>query len=359
MNDKKDINVEVLDKLRQQLISRIESTDDATLLSRCLAVMDTAQVLSQEEQEKELSYEDDNDPNDYDIDSKSRFHMPSRRQLALFTGVVLLACCGYWLVDYLKNRKEEHVLVTVAKDFETIEVNGYKFNMVKVKGGTFTMGATDDMGDYDNDERPPHQVTLTDYSIGETEVTQGLWFAVMGTRPMSPDGDNHPMKEVSYDESVDFIEKLNKMTGRHFHLPTEAQWEFAAKGGNQGRQTLYAGSNKFEEVGWCAENCWNLGKESPDFGNHAVGMKKPNELGIYDMSGNVWEWCHGSYERYTEAPQVNPVLNEKTQGAFRCNRGGSWDYVSKSARVCNRRNRTRDFRNFNLGLRLAEEPETN
>lgn len=358
MNDNMHVNAEVLEKLRQQLINRIESTDDATLLSRCLAVMDTAQVLSQEEQEEEWSQDEDDELENNSTESKSHFTLPIKRLTILLASIALLVCCGYLLVDYFKNKKEEHVLVTVAKDFETIEVNGYKFNMVKVKGGTFTMGATKEMGDYDNDELPAHQVTLSDFSIGETEVTQGLWFAVMGVRPMSPDGDDHPMKEVSFDESVDFIKRLNQLTGRHFHLPTEAQWEFAAKGGIHSKHTLYAGSDNIEEVAWHADNSWNKGRESIDFGNHAVGMKKPNELGLYDMSGNVWEWCHGSYLHYDEKPKVDPELNEKVQGSFRCNRGGSWDYVANSARVCNRRNRTRDFRNFNLGLRLAEEPQT-
>ena len=353
MKDNMHVNAEVLDKLRQQLINRIESTDDATLLSRCLAVMDTAQVLSQEEQEEDWSHDEDDDLEN-DADSKSRFTLPVKRLLVLLSSVALLVGCGYLLVSYFKNKKEEHVLVTVAKDYETINVNGYKFNMVKVKGGTFLMGSTKDMEGYDNDELPAHQVTVSDFSIGETEVTQGLWYAVMGVRPISPDGDDHPMKEVSFDESVDFIAKLNKLTGRHFHLPTEAQWEFAAKGGNLSRHTMFSGSDNIEDVAWHADNSWNKGRESKDFGNHAVGMKKPNELGLYDMSGNVWEWCHGSYERYDENPKVDPALNDPVQGSFRCNRGGSWDYVAKSARVNNRRNRTRDFRNFNLGLRLAE-----
>lgn len=352
MNDNMHVNSEVLHKLRQQLVSRIESTDDATLLSRCLAVMDTAQVLPQEEQEEWAQEEDDN-LEDNTV-SKSRFTLPVKRMAILLASLALLVGGGYLLVNSFKNKKEEHVLVTVAKHYETINVNGYKFNMVKVKGGTFTMGPTNDKEDYDNDELPAHQVTVSDFSIGETEVTQGLWYAVMGVRPISPDGDNHPMKEVSFDECVDFINKLNKLTGRHFHLPTEAQWEFAAKGGNESRHTCFSGSNNIDEVAWHADNAWNKGRESKDFGNHAVGMKKPNELGIYDMSGNVWEWCHGSYERYDKKPKVDPALHDKVHGSFRCNRGGSWDYVAKSARVCNRRNRTRDFRNFNLGLRLAE-----
>jgi formylglycine-generating enzyme required for sulfatase activity len=226
--------------------------------------------------------------------------------------------------------------------------------MIKVEGGTFIMGASDDMDDHDSDELPKQEVTLSSYSIGETEVTQGLWFAVMGERPASPDGDNHPMKGVSHDECMKFIAKLNQLTGRHFHLPTEAQWEFAARGGNQSHNYWFSGSNNIDEVAWYSVNSWDMGKGNPDFGNHPVGMKKPNELGIYDMSGNVWEWCLETFVRYDGKPKTDPGLNDSIQGSFRCNRGGSWDYIATSARVNNRRNRTRDFRNFNLGRRRAE-----
>ena len=357
MNNKQNITPEMLEKLRQQLVNRIESTDDAALLSRCMALIDTAQMQTQEEQEEDLSEIDDDLVEVIDNPPSRRFQMRFPRQYAWIAALLLVAAGIFGLVRCLQNNKQErHQLVTVAKDYETIEVNGYHFNMVKVEGGTFLMGASKEMDDFDNDELPAHEVTLSDYFIGETEVTQGLWFAVMGERPMEPDGDDHPMKDVSFDESVEFIAKLNKLTGRNFHLPTEAQWEFAARGGNQTHHYPFSGSDNIDEIAWYAENCWDLGKEDPNFGNHPVGMKKPNELGIYDMAGNVWEWCHGSYERYDSLPQTNPTLNEKPQGAFRCNRGGSWDYIATSARVSNRRNRTHDFRNFNLGLRLAAEP---
>lgn len=357
MNTNQNINTETIEKLKRQLKNKIEQIDDATLLSRCLAVIDTAQVLSEE------SKEDDFDENESDeltadkIPFTQRHPKLLRRLAVCFVTLLLLGTGVYTLSDYFqKDTKKKHTIVTVAKKNETIEVNGYKFNMVQIEGGTFTMGATQEMVeyDYDNDETPTQQVTLSPYSIGETEVTQGLWYAVMGERPLNPDGDDHPMKEVSHDECLDFIAKLNKLTGRHFHLPTEAQWEFAARGGNQTHHYLFAGSNDIDEVAWYSANCWDMGKEDPNFGNHAVAMKKPNELGLYDMSGNVWEWCHGSYERFDKEPKTDPTLNEPSHGSFRCNRGGSWDYIATSARVSNRRNRTRDFRNFNLGLRLAE-----
>lgn len=355
MNNNPNINAETIEKLRRQLKNRIDQVDSAELLSRCMAVIDTAQVLSEEDQDDDFEDESDELTKEK-VPFRQRHPKLLRRLSATLLAILLLGACGYGLANLLRQEEKEHTIVTVAKDYETIEVNGYKFNMVRIEGGTFWMGATKEMVeyDYDNDEAPAQQVTVSSYSIGETEVTQGLWFAVMGARPLSPDGDDHPMKEVSHDECLDFIAKLNRLTGRHFHLPTEAQWEFAARGGNYTHHYLFAGSNDIEEVAWYSGDCWDLGKEDPNFGNHAVAMKKPNELGLYDMSGNVWEWCHGSYERFDGKPKTDPTLNEPNHGSFRCNRGGSWDYIATSARVSNRRNRTRDFRNFNLGLRLAE-----
>lgn len=356
MNDKQTINAETLEKLRRQLINRIEQTDDATVLSRCIAVMDTALISEQQDdelQEEELSSLEL--PSDEEPVTDQPRHTSLARHMLLLTVFILLGGAAYVLFTYLhNNQKQEQTMVTVATDYETIEVNGCKFNMVKVEGGTFTMGATPEMDDYDNDERPTFQVTLSSYTIGETEVTQGLWYAVMGERPASPDGDDHPMKEVSHDECQAFIAKLNKLTGRHFHLPTEAQWEYAARGGKKSKHYRFAGSNNIDEVAWYSANSWDLGKGNPGFGNHAVGMKKPNELGLYDMSGNVWEWCLDSYEHFDETAKTNPGLNESVHSSFRCNRGGSWDYIATSARVSNRRQRTRDFRNFNLGFRLSE-----
>lgn len=275
---------------------------------------------------------------------------------AVLGGLVAAVLAGWLLLTLLpmSNKGKGSTLVTVAKVYETISVGDCSFNMVLVEGGTFTMGATEDQGDdTDSDEIPTHLVTLSDYYIGETEVTQKLWTVVMGEGPIPYDGDQHPMKNLSYDDCILFIQKLNEMTGRHFHLPTEAQWEFAARGGNLSEHYMFAGSNDIDKVGWYADNSWNQGKKSPDFGNHPVGSKKPNELGIYDMSGNVWEWCHDYYSKYTPEHQKDPSGLDNSSASFRVNRGGSWDYIATSSRVSNRRNRTPDFRNFNLGMRLA------
>jgi formylglycine-generating enzyme required for sulfatase activity len=170
--------------------------------------------------------------------------------------------------------------------------------MVPVESGTFMMGS--ERGD--EQASPVHQVTLSSYSIGLTEVTFGLWNAVMGSYPFdySPamDTDNSPVWFCSRDNAQEFIDALNALTGLDFHLPTEAQWEFAARGGNLSHGYLYAGSDELFEVGWIEMN--EKGRI------HEVGLLKPNELGLYDMSGNVREYCEDDYYNYSSVPQVDP-----------------------------------------------------
>lgn len=300
-----------------------------------------------EEEETTLNHDSD------EQNQKKVFHFMRYVLYLLVIAAIVIGIIFAKKYINMNNTPQEHDVETVAEKYETFTVNGCSFNMVSVKGGTFLMGSNTHDGDEDQDELPNQLVTLSDFAIGETEVTQGLWKAVMGSLPIIPEGDNHPMKNVSWDDCIQFINKLNKLTGRHFHLPSEAQWEYAAKGGNKSQNYKYAGSNNIDEVAWYASNSWDKGKDSPDFGNHAVGQLKPNELGLYDMSGNVWEWCQDVFTRYDGKPKTNPVATSDA-GAFRINRGGSWDYISDSARSANRRIRTSDFRNFNIGLRLAE-----
>ena len=221
--------------------------------------------------------------------------------------------------------------------------NDITIDMVKVEAGTFTMGATPEMENPRDDEMPTHQVTLTnDYYIGKYEVTQALWQAVMGYNSSEFMGDNLPVENVSWEESQEFISKLNRITGKKFRLPTEAEWEYAARGGNKSRDYQYSGSNNLSDVAWYTQNS--------DSKTHAVGTKQGNELGIYDMSGNVWEWCQDWKGTYSSSSQVNPT--GANSGSFRVIRGGNYGGTAGSCRLSCRLNFTPDSRFYGLGLRL-------
>lgn len=181
-------------------------------------------------------------------------------------------------------------------------VKGVPFKMVYVAGGTFMMGATAEQDRYVRDETPAHRVTLSGYYIGQTEVTQELWYAVMGTNPSEFTRFSlNPVENVSWDDCQEFIKKLNQLTGINFRLPTEAEWEYAARGGNKSNGYKYSGSNSIGKVAWHNGNS--------GYGTHKVGIKAPNELGIYDMSGNVYEWCSDWYSSsyYSSSPSTNPT----------------------------------------------------
>lgn len=232
---------------------------------------------------------------------------------------------------------------TLEKGFSsegnTFTVNGVSFKMIPVEGGTFRMGSAN--GDFD--EKPVHSVTLSDYYVGETEVTQALWKAVMGNNPSLFTGDNLPVERVSWEDCQTFITKLNSLTGANFRLPTEAEWEFAARGGNKSQGYTYSGSNTIGKVAWY----WNNSGSK----THAVKTKSPNELGIFDMSGNVWEWCLDWYGDYSSSPQTNP--KGPISGLNRVYRGGSWDNISTFCRTSIRFNSTPGLRLHYLGFRLA------
>lgn len=226
-------------------------------------------------------------------------------------------------------------------------VKGVEFKMIKVEGGTFSMGATSEQGsDAYDDEKPVHSVTLSDYYIGETEVTQELWQAVMGSNPSCFQGDNQrPVERVSWDDCQEFIKKLNQLTGNEFRLPTEAEWEYAARGGKYSKDYVYkySGSNDADKVAWNDDN--SGGK------THPVKTKKDNELGLYDMSGNVWEWCNDWWGCYQSNSQTNPT--GPSEGESRVLRGGGWCYFDMGVRVSRRDYLTPGYRHIIIGLRLA------
>ena len=225
-----------------------------------------------------------------------------------------------------------------------ITVGNVSFTMIRVDGGTFTMGATSEQGsDALDREKPAHQVTLSPYYIGETEVTQELWEAVMGSNPSNFKGAKRPVEKVSWDDCQDFVRKLNQKTGQNFRLPTEAEWEYAARGGNKSRGYKYAGSNTIGDVAWYTDNSGST--------THDVKTKQANELGLYDMSGNVWEWCQDWYGEYSSSSQTNPTGS--SSGSYRVYRGGGWHGFARYCRVSSRFNLAPGYRSGSLGLRLA------
>ena len=218
-------------------------------------------------------------------------------------------------------------------------------NMVKVEGGTFMMGEKHSLLGGIGEDNEEHQVTLSSFSIGRAPVTQREWQAVMGNNPSHFKGDDLPVESVSWDDCQEFIRKLNKMTHMNFRLPTEAEWEFAARGGNKSKNYKYSGSNNIDTVAWYNGNS--------DGKTHSICQKKPNELGLYDMSGNIWEWCQDWYDKnyYDNSPKINPCNNKKA--SRRVYRGGGWYSDVSSCRIAYRNNFTPTIRNYILGFRLA------
>lgn len=241
--------------------------------------------------------------------------------------------------------------VKVGKDF-TETVSGVKLEMVYVKGGTFSMGATAEQGDdFWDDEKPVHQVTLSDYYIGKFEVTQGLWEAVMGSNPSYfQNGDDYPVECVSWNDIQTFLTKLNELTGKKYALPTEAQWEYAARGGAKSAGYKYSGSNTIDNVAWY----WDNSAVNDTHCTHPVGTKQPNELGIYDMSGNVWEWCSDWYDDYNSDAQTNPT--GPVTGSSRVLRGGGWYSSAWGCRVSFRDYYAPGYRYGNFGFRVVLLP---
>ncbi|MCQ2278999.1 MAG: formylglycine-generating enzyme family protein, partial [Bacteroidales bacterium] len=218
------------------------------------------------------------------------------------------------------------------------------FNMVKVEGGTFTMGATEEQGsEAYSDEKPTHSVTLSSYYIGQTEVPQALWKAVMGSIPSNRMGDDLPIENVSWEDCQEFIRKLNRLTDKKFRLPTEAEWEYASRGGNKSRGYRYAGSNTISDVAWYEGNSSNE--------THSVASKNANELGLYDMSGNVWEWCQDWKGDYNRISQTNPT--GPYSESLRVVRGGCWYGNARCCRSSLRYGINPSYRYCNIGLRLA------
>ncbi len=231
------------------------------------------------------------------------------------------------------------------------------FRMLHIPGGSFLMGSPPGPPDAHDSERPDHDVTLPDFWLGELPVTQDLWQAVMRSNPSNFKGPRRPVETVSWDDAQVFIQTLNILTGgqKKYRLPTEAEWEYAARGGANSPSAfggaragggVYVGSDLLPQVGWYSENS--------DKQTHEAGLLLPNELGLYDMSGNVWEWCQDVWHKnYIGAPEDGSAWGEGAEGASRVLRGGSWYDYPQYCRAANRRNGGPTFRNNRFGFRVA------
>ena len=212
--------------------------------------------------------------------------------------------------------------------------------MIFVEGGTFQMGSNTG----EAHEKPVHSVTLSSFNIGKFEVTQAQWKAVIGSNPSHFKGcEDCPVERVSWNDVQDFIRKLNAQTGKNYRLPTEAEWEYAAKGGKSSKGYTYSGSNDLNSVAWDTENSGSK--------THAVGGKQANELGVYDMTGNVWEWCSDCYGKYNGYSETNPT--GASSGRFRVLRGGSWIDYANFCRTAIRLLRDPDAGGYYKGFRLV------
>jgi formylglycine-generating enzyme required for sulfatase activity len=247
-----------------------------------------------------------------------------------------------------------------AEEAQRAEVEKFRrlFEMVRVDGGSFTMGCQDgrdkDCFDW---EKPARTVQVSSFSIGKYEVTQAQWRAVMGSDPeelYNKGCDNCPVEQVSWNDTQEFIQKLNSLTGERYRLPTEAEWEYAARGGNKSKGYLYSGSHNIDEVAWYDGNYKQGNIHGSEKTTRPVGGKKPNELGLYDMSGNVWEWCEDDgHESYSVAPTDARAWVDNPRASNRVVRGGGWFRNARLCRAAYRNGHTPADRYGNVGFRLA------
>lgn len=260
--------------------------------------------------------------------------------------------------DFTKVENINGVIIHWAEDMEIREeqknvIRNLVANLVRVEGGTFQMGAqnTDALGDnYDaeaqDDEAPVHEVTLGGYYIGKYEITQREWRAVMGYDLDWPEqygvGERMPAYNVSRADALQFVAKLSAMTGLAFGLPSEAQWEFAARGGNNTRHYRFSGSSSVDDVAWHKGNSQSI--------VHPVGEKQPNELGLYDMSGNLWEWCRDTYGPYPTTTQTDPLVESGSRYVLR---GGAWTYLPSYCRVTCRDAYNGEAKSVSNGVRVV------
>jgi formylglycine-generating enzyme required for sulfatase activity len=268
--------------------------------------------------------------------------IPKRYKNIGIAALALIICI--WGIAQIPNISGENAEITQEELQSPPDVNPpIEDLMIKVEGGTFQMGSNDAQ----EDEKPIHEVSVPTFYISKYEVTQKQWQDIMDNNPSYFKGcDNCPVENVSWEDVQEFIKKLNTQTGKKYRLPSEAEWEFAARGGNKSNNYKYSGSNDIEEVAW-------YGYKKSDKKTHAVGTKKPNELGIYDMSGNVWERCSDWYgvDYYKNSPSNNP--KGASSGNSRVLRGGSWLNLDINCRVADRVSSNPTVRTYNSGFRVV------
>ena len=285
------------------------------------------------------------------LNGKSQGSVKEETTVATGTYQLLVRANGYddytTTLTLAAGKQTINCELNIQKGNRTISVGGVNFTMIYVEGGTFEMGATSEQGkDAPNEEKPVHKVTLSNYFIGETEVTQELWEAVTGENPAGFLGVERPIENISYRQVQFFIEDLNEKTGLTFRLPTEAEWEYAARGGQQSKRTRFSGGETASDVAWIESNSNST--------THPVKSLRPNELGIYDMSGNVWEWCADYYDAlYYKNSESNNPKGPAQSTSRRTNRGGSWHYDESACNISRRTGSLEVNRSNEIGFRLA------
>jgi formylglycine-generating enzyme required for sulfatase activity len=252
-----------------------------------------------------------------------------------------------YIDEIIREEKRDQAL-PIVQQAAAAALEALSSNMVRVEGGSFEMGCTSEQRDCGDDEKPVHRVELSTFYMSKYEVTQALWVAVMGDNPSIFYGCAQcPVEQVSYLDVQAFLSKLNALIGGQYRLPSEAEWEYAARGGNKSRQMQYAGSNNLDAVAWYFHNTGS--------GTHPVGQKQANELGLYDMSGNVWEWCSDGYDEtyYASSPGANPLGASSGEYRSKVFRGGCWFFDPENCRVTKRNYNVHEYREFNIGFRLV------
>ncbi len=260
--------------------------------------------------------------------------------------ILLPLCLGtMFALVMLSFQHREAVSLSVRADglLACKIADGVDLDMKRIEGGTFMMGSSESAADVLGNEKPAHSVTLNKYAIGVKEVSQELWEYVMGSNPSIRKGANLPVENVSWDDCQRFIRELNAKTGGKFRLPTEAEWEYAARGGSKSQQFRYAGSDNPDDVAWYAENSGGT--------THDVGLKFPNTTEVNDMSGNVSEWVQDNYNEYSSYPQTNPCVSKESE--VHVIRGGSYLSDVRSIRVTARDGEKASYRSPAVGFRLA------